>query len=72
VDVKRNVTFKSNGSIAQAAMWYLIAYIAITIVAAVAQGFYKAPVYNLLINTWGWGSTGETVADRGLLAQQHR
>ena len=35
----------------------------ITFVAAVAQGFYKAPIYRLLITAWGWGATGETIAD---------
>lgn len=60
---QRNVTFKSNGSVARAALWYVLAYIIITIGAAAAQGLYKAPIYNLLISTWGWGATGETVAD---------
>lgn len=60
---QRNVTFKSNGSVAKAAFWYVVAYIFITIGAAAAQGFYKAPIYNLFINTWGWGGTGETIAD---------
>ncbi|GJM69549.1 hypothetical protein HMSSN036_17650 [Paenibacillus macerans] len=35
----------------------------ITLGAAAAQGFYKAPIYNLFINTWGWGAAGETTAD---------
>jgi len=35
----------------------------ITIGAAAAQGLYKAPIYNLLINTWGTGSFGGTTAD---------
>lgn len=60
---QRNITFKSNTNPWVAAMWYVIAYIAITIIAAAAQGFYKAPIYHLLINTWGWGGFGETVAD---------
>jgi len=60
---QRNITFKSNTNPWIAAMWYVIAYIAITFIAAAAQGFYKAPIYNLLINTWAWGSFGETVAD---------
>ena len=60
---QRNVTFKSNGSIWQAALWYLLAYVVITLIAAAAQGFYKAPIYNLLMNTWGMGRTGETIAD---------
>jgi len=60
---QRNITFKSNGNIWKAAFWYVVAYILITIGAAAAQGLYKAPIYNLLMNTWGWGSTGETTAD---------
>ncbi|MDX8045276.1 hypothetical protein SH601_04675 [Gracilibacillus sp. S3-1-1] len=60
---QRSITFKSNSNIWKAAFWYLIAYILITIGAAAAQGFYKAPIYNLLMNTWGWGGFGETTAD---------
>ncbi|WP_228373090.1 GtrA family protein [Demequina maris] len=61
--LQRNITFKSNTSPWIAAMWYFIAYVVITFVAAAAQGFYKAPVYDFFIDTLGWGSTGETVAD---------
>lgn len=61
--VQRNVTFKSNSSIGKAAFWYVIAYIIITIGAAALQGLYKAPIYNLLMNTWGMGAAGETIAD---------
>jgi putative flippase GtrA len=60
---QRNITFKSNTNIWTAAFWYLVAYIVITIGAAAAQGFYKAPIYNLFMNTWGMGSVGETTAD---------
>lgn len=60
---QRNITFKSTGNIWTAAGWYVIAYILITIGAAVLQGFYKAPIYELLIHTWGLGKTGETLAD---------
>lgn len=60
---QRNVTFKSKSSIGKAAFWYLIAYIIITIGAAALQGLYKAPIYNLLMNIWGMGGTGETIAD---------
>lgn len=60
---QRNITFKSNTSVWRAAFWYLIAYIVITFIAAAAQGFYKAPIYELLISTWGWGAVGETTAD---------
>ncbi|MFT4413290.1 hypothetical protein ACLM5H_05445 [Fredinandcohnia humi] len=60
---QRSITFKSNSNIWTAAFWYVVAYIVITIGAAAAQGFYKAPIYNLLMNTWGMGSVGETTAD---------
>lgn len=60
---QRNITFKSNTNPWVAAMWYFIAYVVITLIAAALQGLYKAPIYNLLINTWGWGNTGELVAD---------
>jgi putative flippase GtrA len=58
---QRNITFKHTGNPWYAAMWYLIAYIAITFIAGAAQGLYKAPIYSLLIG-W-WGGTGESVAD---------
>jgi len=60
---QRRITFRANNSVAKAASWYVLAYILITIGAAAAQGFYKTPIYNLLIDTWGWGSAGETAAD---------
>ncbi|MGL5260023.1 MAG: hypothetical protein ACRC7V_07935 [Lachnospiraceae bacterium] len=61
--IQRNVTFKSNSSVVRAAAWYVLAYIIISIGAAALQGLYKAPIYNLLINTWNMGSTGEIIAD---------
>lgn len=60
---QRNITFKSNSSMGKAAMWYAIAYVAITLLAAAAQGLYKTPIYELLIETWGMGKAGETIAD---------
>jgi len=60
---QRSITFKSNSSIGKAAFWYAIAYVIITILAAAAQGLYKTPIYDLFIDTWGWGGTGETLAD---------
>ncbi len=60
---QRNITFKANNNPWWSAMWYAIAYIAITLIAAAAQGLYKAPVYNLLMNTWKLGGTGEVIAD---------
>ncbi len=35
----------------------------ITVVAAALQGLYKTPIYDLFIDTWGLGGTGETLAD---------
>jgi putative flippase GtrA len=60
---QRRITFKSTSSIAKAATWYAIAYVVITIAAAALQGLYKAPIYDLFIDTWGLGGTGETLAD---------
>lgn len=60
---QRNITFKSNTNIGKAALWYVIAYLIISIGAAALQGLYKAPIYNLLMNTWNLGSFGETLAD---------
>lgn len=60
---QRRITFKSNSNIWRAAFWYVLAYIVISVGAAAAQGFYKAPIYNLLMNVWGMGGTGETLAD---------
>jgi len=61
--LQRNITFRSNTSVWRAAMWYFVAYVVITFIAAAAQGLYMAPLYDLMITTWSWGSTGETVAD---------
>ncbi|MFV0241846.1 MAG: hypothetical protein ACK5H4_17635 [Lacrimispora sphenoides] len=61
--LQRNVTFKANNSAAKAAMWYVIAYIIITIGAAALQGLYKAPVYQLFMNGLNLGGGGETIAD---------
>ena len=60
---QRNITFKSNSNIWRAAFWYIVAYIIISIGAAALQGLYKAPIYNLFMNTWKSDSLGETLAD---------
>lgn len=60
---QRNITFKSDGNPWKAAFWYAVAYVAITIFASAARGLYTAPIYNLLMNTWNMGATGETLAD---------
>lgn len=59
--LQRKVTFKSNSSIARAAMWYVLAYIVISIGAAALQGFYKDPIYQLCQKLMG--TAGVTVAD---------
>ncbi|SBW11646.1 conserved membrane hypothetical protein [uncultured Eubacteriales bacterium] len=59
--LQRNVTFKSNGSIAKAAFWYVLAYIVITLVAGALQGLYKAPIYSFLMGHLG--GAGQTLAD---------
>jgi putative flippase GtrA len=61
--LQRKITFKSNSSISRAAFWYVTAYIIISIGAAALQGLYKAPIYNLFMNIWNMGSSGETLAD---------
>lgn len=60
---QRNITFKSKSNIWNAAFWYVVAYIVISIGAAALQGLYKAPIYNLLMNTMDMGNLGETIAD---------
>lgn len=59
--LQRNVTFKSKGSVAKAAFWYVLAYIIISIGAAALQGIYKDPIYNFFRNVMG--TAGVTVAD---------
>lgn len=60
---QRNITFKSKENVLKAAIWYVVAYIFITIGAAALQGIYKAPIYNLFINKQHMGKFGETLAD---------
>ena len=61
--LQRNVTFKANNGVFKAAVWYVIAYVIITIGAAALQGLYKAPVYDLFMNRFDLGRGGETMAD---------
>ncbi|MCD4549520.1 hypothetical protein [Schaalia sp. lx-260] len=59
---QRNITFKSNSSVWKAAMWYAIAYVAITILAAALQVVYKAPIYSFFQSSFGMGM-GQVIAD---------
>ncbi|WP_124065779.1 hypothetical protein [Clostridium sp. E02] len=61
--LQRSVTFKASNSVRKAAMWYVIAYIIITIGAAALQGLYKAPIYDLFMNRFNLLGNGETIAD---------
>lgn len=58
--LQRNVTFKSDSNVWVAAAWYTGAYFVITFLAALAQGFYKIPIYALFS---GLGELGITLAD---------
>ena len=58
---QRSITFKSNSSILRAALWYAVAYVVITVVAAALQVLYKDPIYAWSISAMGPG--GETFAD---------
>ncbi|WP_253953973.1 hypothetical protein [Schaalia sp. 19OD2882] len=60
--VQRNITFRSNSSVWKAAMWYAIAYVVITVVAAAAQVVYKGPIYAFFQDIMGVGP-GQTAAD---------
>jgi len=60
---QRTLTFKSNTNPWWAALWYALAYVVITFGAAALQSIYKAPIYELLITTWGMGAAGEAAAD---------
>jgi len=66
--LQRKVAFKSSGNPWFQALWYLIAYVAITLLAGAAQGLYKRPLYHFLINVCNLGRTGETIADVASMA----
>lgn len=59
--LQRNVTFRSKGSVARAAGWYVLAYLVITLAAGALQGLYKAPIYAFLMAHMG--PPGKTLAD---------
>ncbi len=59
--IQRKITFKSRGSVAKAAFWYILAYMVVTFLAGALQGLYKAPIYSLLMRNLG--NIGQTLAD---------
>ncbi len=44
-------------------MWYAIAYIVISMVAAAALGLYRGPLYSLFIDVLKWGDLGRQLAN---------
>jgi len=60
--LQRKVTFKSKANIYQAATWYFLAWLIISVGAAALQGVYKTPIYNFFMNHFGQ-SLGMTIAD---------
>lgn len=60
---QRNITFKSNTNPWIAALWYLIAYVIITITAAALHGWYSPIIYAFFMETLNLGGLGETIAD---------
>ena len=59
---QRKVTFKSTGNIVKAAVWYIVAYIIITMGAAALQGIYKIPLYRTVMEIFG-AKLGTVAAD---------
>ena len=61
--LQRNIAFKSKGNPWFQGMWYLVAFVLVTFIAGAAQGFYKQPLYDMLMNTWSMGEAGRSLAD---------
>lgn len=59
--LQRNVTFKADGNIYKAALWYFVVYILISVGAALAQNLYKDFIYRHLQELMG--ATGIVLAD---------
>ena len=45
--LQRNVTFKSKTNPWIAALWYLLAFVAITLISSALLGLYKKPIFDL-------------------------
>lgn len=60
--LQRNVTFKSKGSPWYQAMWYLVAFVAITFLSQVILGLVGAPAY-VLFSNWFGAELGKTIYD---------
>lgn len=62
--LQRNITFKSDTDVWRAATWYFVAYVLITFAAAALQGFYKAPIYQWMVERWGAPARWEPTSSR--------
>lgn len=52
--LQRNITFKSKSNPWIAAFWYLIAFVAITLISSALLGLYKKPIFDLLGSSFEW------------------
>ena len=52
--LQRNITFKSKSNPWIAAMWYLIAFVAITLISSALLGLYKKPIFDLFGTNFAW------------------
>lgn len=52
--LQRNITFKSKSNPWIAALWYLIAFIAITLISSALLGLYKKPIFDLFGKSFEW------------------
>ena len=52
--LQRNVTFKSKTNPWIAALWYLIAFVAITLISSALLGLYKKPIFDLFGASFEW------------------
>lgn len=52
--LQRNVTFKSKTNPWIAALWYLLAFVAITLISSALLGLYKKPIFDLFGSSLEW------------------
>lgn len=52
--LQRNITFKSKSNPWIAALWYFIAFVAITLISSALLGLYKKPIFDLLGSSFEW------------------
>lgn len=52
--LQRNMTFKSKSNPWIAAFWYLVAFVAITLISSALLGFYKKPIFDFFGASFEW------------------